>query len=93
MGVIWDRRFLSIAKPYNIIKLFLGDQKNRTEKYKNFLISLLKRKNVSTVLDAACGTGVDSVMLVEEVISGFHSEGEYECSINFVSYRKALESL
>ena len=27
---------------------------------------LLKEKNVKNVLDSACGTGVDSVMLLEE---------------------------
>jgi len=54
------------GKAAKLWQLYIGDQKNRTEKYKNFLIGLLKRKNVKTVLDAACGTGVDSVMLVEE---------------------------
>jgi len=54
------------GKAAKLWQLYIGDQKDRTEKYKNFLISLLKRKTVKTVLDAACGTGVDSVMLVEE---------------------------
>eukprot|EP00088_Acartia_fossae_P039514 TRINITY_DN4113_c0_g1_i1.p1 TRINITY_DN4113_c0_g1~~TRINITY_DN4113_c0_g1_i1.p1 ORF type:complete len:292 (+),score=94.10 TRINITY_DN4113_c0_g1_i1:68-943(+) len=54
------------GKAAKLWQLYIGDQKDRTEKYRNFLISLLKRKGVKTVLDAACGTGVDSVMLVEE---------------------------
>ena len=45
-----------------------GDQSSRTLHYKNFLIKLLKERNVKTVHDMACGTGIDSVMLLE---SGF----------------------
>lgn len=48
-------------------RLYIGEQKGRTTNYKNFLINLLKEKNAETVLDAACGTGVDSVMLIEEM--------------------------
>ena len=47
---------------YNI----LGDQSSRTLYYKNFLTKLLKEKRVKTVHDMACGTGIDSVMLLEE---------------------------
>ena len=49
------------------LSFYLGDTSTRTDKYKNFLTSLLKRKQVDTILDAACGTGVDSIMLLEEV--------------------------
>jgi len=48
-------------------RLYIGEQKGRTTNYKNFLVNLLKEKNAETVLDAACGTGVDSIMLVEEM--------------------------
>jgi len=54
------------GKAAKVWQLYIGDQNERTEKYRSFLISLLKRKKVKTVLDAACGTGVDSVMLIEE---------------------------
>lgn len=47
--------------------LYIGEQKDRTTNYKNFLIGLLKKKQCMTILDAACGTGVDSVMLIEEM--------------------------
>ena len=47
--------------------LYIGEQENRTTNYKNFLINLLKEKKCYTILDAACGTGVDSVMLIEEM--------------------------
>jgi len=54
------------GKAAKIWKLYIGDQSGRTSNYKNFLVNLLKAKNVDTVLDSACGTGVDSVMLLEE---------------------------
>merc|ERR1712172_194561 len=47
--------------------LYIGEQENRTTNYKNFLCNLLKEKKCYTILDAACGTGVDSVMLIEEM--------------------------
>merc|ERR1711922_68250 len=46
--------------------LYIGEQENRTSNYKNFLINTLKEKKCYTILDAAAGTGVDSVMLIEE---------------------------
>ena len=45
---------------------FLGDQSSRTLYYKNFLTKILNEKKVKTVHDMACGTGIDSVMLLEE---------------------------
>jgi len=48
-------------------QLYIGEKKDRTSKYKNFLVSLLKEKKAVTILDAACGSGVDSVMLIEEM--------------------------
>ena len=47
--------------------LYIGEQKDRTTNYKNFLINLLKENKCFTILDAAAGTGVDSVMLIEEM--------------------------
>jgi len=47
--------------------LYIGEQKDRTTNYKNFLIKLLKDNKCFTILDAAAGTGVDSVMLIEEM--------------------------
>lgn len=47
--------------------LYIGEQTNRTTNYRDFLINLLKEKKAYTILDAACGTGVDSVMLIEEM--------------------------
>ena len=46
--------------------MYIGDQKNRTRNYRDFLVPLLKKKKVDSVLDSACGTGIDSVMLLEE---------------------------
>ena len=46
---------------------YIGEQAGRTGNYKNFLIDILEEKEARTILDAACGTGVDSVMLIEEM--------------------------
>ena len=47
-------------------ELYIGEQDGRTLNYKTFLLNLLKQKKAENILDAACGTGVDSVMLIEE---------------------------
>jgi len=47
-------------------ELYIGEQDGRTLNYKTFILNLLRQKKVQNVLDAACGTGVDSVMLIEE---------------------------
>ncbi|XP_061481499.1 glycine N-methyltransferase [Rhineura floridana] len=47
-------------------QLYIGDTRSRTAEYKNWLVSLLRGQRCKTVLDVACGTGVDSIMLVEE---------------------------
>jgi len=52
------------AKNWNV---YIGEMKERTTKYKTFLVNLLKEKKAMTILDAACGSGVDSVMLIEEM--------------------------
>ncbi|KAG8123145.1 putative Glycine N-methyltransferase protein [Naja naja] len=50
-------------------QLYIGDTRSRTAEYKNWLMSLLRAQCCKTVLDVACGTGVDSIMLVEEGFS------------------------
>ncbi|KAH0622802.1 hypothetical protein JD844_025484 [Phrynosoma platyrhinos] len=47
-------------------QLYIGDTRSRTAEYKTWLVSLLRSQRCRTVLDVACGTGVDSIMLVEE---------------------------
>lgn len=46
-------------------KVFMGDRNSRTQNYKNFLVGLLKERGCHRILDIACGTGVDSIMLLE----------------------------
>lgn len=48
---------------------YIGDQKERTQFYKEKLIEILNEHKCKNVFDVACGTGVDSIMLVE---SGFN---------------------
>ncbi|XP_066593129.1 glycine N-methyltransferase [Prorops nasuta] len=47
-------------------EVFIGDKKQRTQNYRDFLVGLLRKKGCRRILDVACGTGVDSFMLLEE---------------------------
>ncbi|XP_038213212.1 glycine N-methyltransferase [Zerene cesonia] len=49
-----------------IWKKYIGDSNQRTQNYKDFLTGILRKHGCSNVLDAACGTGIDSMMLVDE---------------------------
>ncbi|KAK7868539.1 hypothetical protein R5R35_004821 [Gryllus longicercus] len=44
---------------------FIGDASRRTRHYGAFLRRLLRARGAERVLDVACGTGVDSVLLLE----------------------------
>ena len=37
--------------------LYIGKTSERTDKYKSFLVNLLRQKNCKTIFDVACGTG------------------------------------
>ncbi|XP_003266304.1 glycine N-methyltransferase isoform X4 [Nomascus leucogenys] len=50
-------------------QLYIGDTRSRTAEYKAWLLALLRQHGCQRVLDVACGTGVDSIMLVEEGFS------------------------
>lgn len=54
------------GKAAKVWEVFIGDKEKRTSVYRNFLVDLLKKNGCKRILDVACGTGVDSVMLVEE---------------------------
>ncbi|CRK99815.1 CLUMA_CG013123, isoform A [Clunio marinus] len=54
------------GKAAKVWEIFIGDKKSRTQNYKNFLLDLLRSRGCKRILDVACGTGVDSTMLVEE---------------------------
>jgi len=45
---------------------YIGSSASRTQFYTEWFTNLLKSKKVSKVLDVACGTGVDSVLLIEQ---------------------------
>lgn len=53
------------GKAAKVWKIFIGDRDSRTQNYKNFIIGLLKERGCRRILDIACGTGVDSIMLLE----------------------------
>lgn len=54
------------GKAAKLWEVFIGDRNKRTQNYRDFLVGLLRAKGCRRVLDVACGTGVDSVMLLEE---------------------------
>lgn len=54
------------GKAAKVWEIFIGDKKSRTQNYKDFLVEMLRNKGCRRILDVACGTGVDSIMLVEE---------------------------
>ncbi|XP_054249145.1 glycine N-methyltransferase [Indicator indicator] len=47
-------------------QLYIGDIRSRTAEYRSWLLALLRQHRCRSVLDVACGTGVDSIMLLEE---------------------------
>ncbi|XP_015523799.1 glycine N-methyltransferase [Neodiprion pinetum] len=54
------------GKAAKVWEVFIGDQKSRTQNYKDFIVSLLRQNGCQRILDVACGTGIDSIMLLEE---------------------------
>jgi len=54
------------GKAAKVWEIFIGDKTSRTQNYKNFLVGLLRKNGCKRILDVACGTGVDSVLLLEE---------------------------
>jgi len=46
--------------------LYIGDTATRTSYYRNFVTKQLRVEGCQNVLDVACGTGIDSIMLLEE---------------------------
>lgn len=54
------------GKAARVWQLYIGDTRSRTDEYRSWLVALLRGHGCRSVLDVACGTGVDSIMLVEE---------------------------
>ncbi|KAG5666633.1 hypothetical protein PVAND_014649 [Polypedilum vanderplanki] len=60
------------GKAAKVWEIFIGDKKSRTKIYCDFLVNLLRSHGCHRILDVACGTGIDSILLVEkgfEVVS------------------------
>ncbi|KAG8177896.1 hypothetical protein JTE90_024605 [Oedothorax gibbosus] len=45
---------------------YIGDVDSRLSHYADFLVEFLRKQNCRHVLDAACATGIDSIMLLEK---------------------------
>lgn len=54
------------GKAARVWEAYIGRRQKRTDQYRQWIVDLLKTNGCRTVLDAACGTGVDSMMLVSE---------------------------
>ncbi|XP_069743862.1 glycine N-methyltransferase isoform X1 [Narcine bancroftii] len=54
------------GKAAKVWQLYIGDTLSRTEEYRNAIVQLLRQHKCQRILDVACGTGVDSIMLLEE---------------------------
>nr|XP_054775291.1 glycine N-methyltransferase-like [Lytechinus pictus] len=61
----------------------LGPLAERSEEYKKWLLGVLRSNNCHRILDAACGTGVDSLFLIEhgmDVVSCDDAEAMLSCA-------------
>ncbi|CAG9562889.1 unnamed protein product [Danaus chrysippus] len=54
------------GKAARVWKKYIGDSNQRTKNYRDFLTGLLRKHGCKTVLDVACGTGIDSMMLLDD---------------------------
>ncbi|XP_067841269.1 glycine N-methyltransferase [Heptranchias perlo] len=54
------------GKAAKVWQLYIGDTRSRTDEYRSAVVQLLRQHKCQRILDVACGTGVDSIMLVEE---------------------------
>lgn len=53
------------GKAARVWQHYIGGHKKRTESYREFFCNLLNENGIRHILDVACGTGVDSIMLLE----------------------------
>lgn len=53
------------GKAAKVWQHYIGGHKKRTESYREFFCNLLNENGIKHILDVACGTGVDSIMLLE----------------------------
>lgn len=45
------------GKAAKVWQLYIGDTRKRTEEYKSWVVSLLRKHGCQRILDVACGTG------------------------------------
>ncbi|KFM79710.1 hypothetical protein X975_03197, partial [Stegodyphus mimosarum] len=54
------------GKAAKVWEVYIGEKNDRTKHYKDFLLELLNKHNCKHLLDVACGTGIDSILLLEQ---------------------------
>ncbi|XP_067131365.1 glycine N-methyltransferase [Centruroides vittatus] len=53
------------GKAARVWEVYIGEKETRTKHYREFLTSMLREHGCKHILDVACGTGIDSIMLLE----------------------------
>ncbi|KAM3594410.1 uncharacterized protein V6R79_007422 [Siganus canaliculatus] len=61
------------GKAAKVWELYIGDTQSRTQEYKSWVVSLLKKQGVRRVLDVACGTGAISKVNMAELHISQHT--------------------
>ncbi|CAH1262410.1 glycine N-methyltransferase-like isoform X1 [Branchiostoma lanceolatum] len=54
------------GKAARVWQLYIGSVSSRTDTYRQWICQTLRDKGCHHILDVACGTGIDSIMLLEE---------------------------
>ncbi|GFW06500.1 glycine N-methyltransferase [Trichonephila clavipes] len=54
------------GKAAKVWEIYIGEKNDRTKHYREFLVKLLNDHSCYHILDVACGTGIDSILLLEE---------------------------
>ena len=81
------------SKAPDLWNQYIGDYKQRTEKYINVIDEIFKKNNVKNVIDLATGTGIDSIALIEKGYNlvSIDSSDEMLAKANFVKEKRAKE--
>lgn len=54
------------GKAARVWEVYIGSKQSRTDQYRKWIVSLLHDRGCKNILDVACGTGVDSMLLLEQ---------------------------
>lgn len=66
------------GKAAEVWELYIGAKEDRTGPYKNWLFGLLRNHGCKNIIDVACGTGVDSMLLLEAGFKVTSTDASYQ---------------